>query len=809
MKRLVSGLVLSTIAFTPPLFAQNDVLEEIIVTSQRREQSMQDVPVAVTAFTAEAIQRQNITAATDYLALTPNVSYTEDGQFGKRGAGIAVRGINNLVSGENASVPSIGVYLDGFSIASVPNQFSNPQIPDMQRIEVLRGPQGTFFGRNAVGGALNLTTRKPELGEFTGEVWAGAENYEDAGEQYSIGGVLNIPVSDTFALRGVLNYEDNSGWVSNICRAGAPQANCPAAAENNFTPNGAPDSGHENTSLRLRGLWDVSDRTEILASLIYAREDQGHDENVPSGFLDIDTTETLGITEALDPGTGFWDTNQNQHARDLDEFNETETIIGIFDVQHDFSDQLHMVWISGFIDSEFNRLFEQDLIGGADTLLRRNTYDGTSWSSEFRLEFSSDTFQWIAGAMISNDDQNQRNNVAISSNATATINGIGWLPPFPEGLGLALNEKSFEIEGIALFADFTWRVSENLEFILGGRYSHDEVTTDLTAFGIAPGPNSCDPGVDIVCFFMGFENFARPPVSGYNSFDDIAPRVGFRYDVNDDVNIYGIVSKGYKAGGNSIGNDTNNNDALINVPYDEETLWNIELGFKSMLAGNRLRFNAALFMMQWEDMQFEAFRFLTPGDLSSNFERTINIVEATAAGFEAEFTWLVTENFTLSGSLGILDTEIDDPQPIEITGGYQVVLDGLEIPKAPETMYNLAAEYRFPLADSEPWIRVEFIHRDGQYSDIEGLTNQQTTGPAPASGLSRVVDPGQFPYLSPDFDVVNVRAGWDWERFSVIGYVQNATDEEYYTGTQENFGASGIRLRPHPRIFGLRGTFRF
>jgi iron complex outermembrane receptor protein len=770
---------------------------------------MQQVPVAVTAFTAEAIQRQNITSATDYLALTPNVSYTEDGQFGKRGAGIAVRGINNLVSGENASVASIGVYLDGFSIASVPNQFSNPQIPDMQRIEVLRGPQGTFFGRNAVGGALNLTTNSPDLDEFSGEVWAGAESYQDAGDQLSIGGMLNMPMGDSFALRGVLNYEDNSGWVSTICHAGAPQANCPAAAENNFTPNGAPDSGHENTSVRLRGLWDVSDKTQILASLIYAKEDQGHDENVPSGYLDIDSTETLGLEVALDPGTGFWDTNQNEHARDLGEFNETETTIGIIDLQHEFSDQLQMVWITGFIDSEFNRLFEQDLVGGADTLLRRNTYDGTSWSTELRFEFANDRFEWIAGAMISNDEQNQENNVAVSTNATATIGGVGWLPPFPEGLGLALNQKSFKIEGAAVFADLTWHVSDQLDLIIGGRYSHDEVTTDLTGYGIAPGPNSCDPGVDIVCFFMGFENFSRPPVDSTNSFDDVAPRAGFRFDFNDDVNIYGIISKGYKAGGDSIGNDTNNNNAEIVVPYAEEVLWNYEFGFKSMLADNRVRLNAAIFYMEWEDMQFEAFRFLTPGDLSSNFEQTINIEKATASGFEVEITWLLTDNLTVSGSLGLLDTEISDTQQIEITGGYEVVVDRLEIPKAPETMYNLAAEYRFPLSNSEPWVRIEFIHRDGQYSDIEGLTNRQTTGPAPASGLSRVVDPGEFPYLSPDFDVVNIRGGWEWERFGLVAYVQNATDEEYYTGTQENFGASGIRLRPHPRIYGLRGTFRF
>ena len=183
---LLVSLLLATAAIPGVVSAANEevVLEEVVVTAQRREQSLQDVPVAVTALSADAIARQNIKSATDYLMLTPNVSYTEDGQFGKRGAGVSIRGVNNLVSGENATIHSIGVYLDEFSVASVPNQFANPQLPDMERIEVLRGPQGTFFGRNAVGGALNLTTQNPQ-DDLHGKITMGGESYDDAGGQWS------------------------------------------------------------------------------------------------------------------------------------------------------------------------------------------------------------------------------------------------------------------------------------------------------------------------------------------------------------------------------------------------------------------------------------------------------------------------------------------------------------------------------------------------------------------------------------------------------------------------------------------------
>ena len=262
--------------------------------------------------------------------------------------------------------------------------------------------------------------------------------------------------------------------------------------------------------------------------------------------------------------------------------------------------------------------------------------------------------------------------------------------------------------------------------------------------------------------------------------------------------------------GTSVGNDPSaaGMNGPISVPYNEETITNLELGYKGEFADGRVRLNASAFFLEWDDMQFESFRFLVPGDLSSNFEQTINIAAAEATGLEFELMAAVTEGLTLSASAGYLDTEITSNTTAEITGGFVVNLQGLEIPKAPELTASAAAEYRWPMGGNEGWVRLELVHRDGQYSDIEGLTNRQTNGPAPNSGLARNT-PDEFPYRSPDYDVVNLRAGFDAERFSVSAYVQNLGDEEYYTGTQENFGVSGIRLRPHPRIIGLSGTLRF
>lgn len=819
-KALFPLTLLSVFVFnTTPVSAQEEsgmvLLEEVIVTAQRREQSLQEVPISVSVFTGATLEKQNIRSSIDYLALTPNVSFTEDGQTGSRGLGIAIRGINNLVSGENAFVNSVGIYLDEFSVASVPNQVANPNLADMARVEVLRGPQGTYFGRNALGGALNITTKKP-TDEFEGRIILGAETYENAGSQYNLTAILNAPVSDTFRLRGVLYYEDSSGWVKNACATGASAASCPGAAENGFTPNGAKDSGYKSLNFRLHAAWDVAEDLSILGSLYYVDEEQGTDENVPSGVLDIDSIDSFGLTGALDPGTGFWPQNQNSLSHDLPERTDNKSLVGILNIAYNLNDHTVIKSITGFIDADLDRVFDNDLAGGADTLIRTNAYRGFSWSTELRVEISQDNYDFIAGILYARDDQEQDNNVAISTQATATINGVGWLPPFPDRLGLALNKKNWEVKSLAVFADYTWHVNDQWDLTAGARYTDDKVTNELQAFGT--GPTCCFPGSPGFPggpgfeFFQSFANFARPAVSEEVDFSDIAPRFVARYQVNDDFSVYGTISKGYKAGGVAVGNNTNaEGQPGFGVPFDEETLWNYELGFKSEFWDRRVRLNGSVFHLDWSNLQVETFRFLTPGDLSSNFEQTTSVEDAEADGAELELVVAFTENFLLSSSIGLLSTEITSDTTAEITGGFFVELQGLDIPKAPKFTFNISGEYHWQVGQNDAWVQLQFVHRDGQFSDVESLTYLQTDEGSPNGAPPRnsIATFGDFPFRTPDYDVVNLRAGFDMEKISFTAYVQNLFEEDYFTGTQENFGVSGFRLRPHPRVIGLNVSYRF
>lgn len=772
--------------YTLPALADELVLEEIVVTAQRREQNLQEVPVSVTAFTGDMLERSKITDATEYLSLTPNVSFTEGFSTGSRGIGISIRGINNLVTDENTFVNSVGVYLDEFSVAAVPTGVVNPQLQDIERIEVLRGPQGTYFGRNSVGGALNLSTKKP-TDEFEGKIIVDAQSFESAGEQYGLTAILNIPISDNFLTRGVFYYEDSSGLVENVHPGGE-------------------DSEHDYLMFRLATRWTPNDDTTVDAFIMYTDEDQGADENVPSGVWDIDTVDSFGLgvpatfLSPINPGTGFWPNNRNKLSHDLKEKNENEGIVAIINISRAVSDEIVIKSITGVIDTEGERLFDNDLVGGADLLFRENEIEGTSWSTEIRMEMTQEEFDWVLGLLYARDDMDRQDGVQGGS-APATLlgqngpdpAGIALLPPFLAGACLACPHKVFELESLALFTDYTWHATDQLDLTVGFRYTQDDVTNGKfnPVTGLPGGKNE-------------------------EEFNDFSPRFVARYQVNDDIGIYASIAKGYKAGGTSVNNDFRlAGDPIFFTPFDEETLWNYEIGLKSEWLDRRLRLNAAAFYTEWSDMQLESFRFLVAGDLSTNVEEAISVDEAEALGFEIELAALLTEHLTISAGIGILDTEITCSCRAVIKGGFDVDLDGIELPRSPELTSSLIAEYRRPWGDGEGWARLEFIYRDEQTTDIEGATYKQTQGrftpngqlPGGTGGFVPVNTSG-FPYVSPDYDLVNLRFGYIWnENIEVSGFIENLFDEEYYTGTQEDFGLSGFRLRPHPRIIG--GSFSY
>ena len=832
-----------TTSLAVPVYAQG-VLEEIVVKAQRREQSLQDVPVSVTAFTGDTLENLKITEASQYLQMTPNVSYTEDGQVGARGISIAMRGVSNINTDESAFIQSIGVYLDEFSVSAVANATLNPQLLDLERVEVLRGPQGTYFGRNSVGGALNIQTQRPG-DEFGYKIIAGGHGYETRGSQWNAGAIVNVPFSDNFRARAVLFYEDNSGIVKNIVPGGG-------------------DSGHDFVMGRINAEFTPSDATTINVTFMRTVEEQGMDETVPSGVWDTDTVATFVLnrpdgatfSSAQDDGTGFWPQNRDKAAHTaIGERNDNKSTISIINITHQLTDEITLKSITGRIDTKNEKVFDNDLVP-EDLVNRYQARDAESWSTEFRVEFSNEQFDWITGFLYAEDrvsdvplDGTPGGGIGVVTGMTTAVDGgvflgpvpggdptvpivlpgvvdfalTGALPPLfaiptpfrfltnltPDGqppLCLGCGLRKNKNDSWSVFSDITWHATEQLDLTVGFRYTEDDISASVERFNLFRGPRI----PDIPVFTAG------------DTFDDFTPRFSIGWQATDDMRLYATVSRGYKAGGYTLDYDGNApNMGIVNERFDEETLWNYEIGLRSEWFDRRLRLNISGFYLEWSDMQLETFFFATPGDATSNIQKTINVEEAEAKGFEIELAAAPAERFLITAGLGYTDSEITSDDFAQISGNLRVSLKDQTLPRSPEWTWNMAAQYSWPWDGNEMYIRGEWIYRDSQFSTIEDTTYRQTSSVAlpanpglPATGdnvLTVMPDRSDgFPFRSPDYHLVNIRAGAvineSWE-FNV--YVNNVFDEEYFTGTGENFGLSGFRLRPHPRYFGGGVSYSF
>ena len=751
---LLTASIITLAVSVPTLAIAQDGVNDgdsdvIIVSAQRREQSAQEVPISITAFDADALERSSISEAKEYLAFSPNVTFSEDGEVGNRGVNISIRGVGDVDLGEVTVANSIGYYIDELNVGTVANGVINPQLHDMERIEVLRGPQGTYFGRNSTGGALNITTKKPNE-----EFYASLEGTYGSFDSWGLTSVVNVPLGERLFARVVAGYEESEGITINA------------------NPNGVPNSGFEYFHIRGAVRAEPTENLTLDLSVTYTDEDEGGDATVPSGVLDLDTQSIFGSTFVPVITTGVFPDNQRFFDRDADEFNRNEFLILNGRAQLDF-DGFMIRSITGYIDSENGRFFDQDNIF-SDTIIRENAYQGESFSQELRVQSTGDNrLDWTFGGLYANDQIDQFNSIRAGAEGSITHPNTGLvtglLPPIPAGFRINENERAFETKSWAFFGDLNYQLTDQLDVTIGGRYSRDKITNNF--FNI-----------------VAFES-AQPDAGGSDSFNDFSPRFALSYDWNDQVTTYATVSKGYKAGG--LDRLVGPSGASVQ-PFLPEDLWNYEAGVKGVFADGRVRANAAVFYIDWSDLQIQTNFLAVPGDISSAVELTQNADSARNIGFEMDLQAELSEGFVFSGGFGYLDSEFGDFPVAILAGGNTVDLTDQRLPRTPKVTWNVAADYERPLTRGfDGYIRAEVFGRSESRSDLEAVAQ-------PILGLP------EFPYAVPSFTVVNLRMGVRSENVSLSGYIENLFEEDYYTSTSENFGLAGIRIRPHPRVYGIR-----
>lgn len=708
-------------------------LEEVVVTAQRREETLQKVPASISVFSGEKLEAANIKDVRGYFMQTPNVTFQEEGKSGPRSVDIAMRGISNIGGRVNA----FGIYLDGFNIANGPQEGAvNPAFEDIERVEVLRGPQGTFFGRNATGGALNITSKAPGP-QFEGQVKSHYGSYGTWG----LTGVVNAPVvEDKFFVRAMVNYEESDGFVRNVNPAGG-------------------SSDYQTTNMKLAGRWLLTDRLTLDLSVYATREESGLSPLVPTGVLGSDTASIVGTDVPVPDGLAFYPSNRSRVNHDQPLAQSNDLSIGNFRLRYE-GEGFEIHSITGYMDTR--REYMDDLDFTSEPLLTQKIDDTTrSWSEELRVQSSGDgPWVWTVGALYAED-------VADVLHEVRT--GTGGFFGLPNAFPIDVVVEDIRARSWAVFAQTTWHVLDKLALTAGGRYSNDEL--EQTSAGIG---------------------FGTPKQNnrGEVSFSDFSPRFSVSYDLTDDVTSYVTVSKGYKAGGLQF------NAALPEQFYDKEDLWNYELGVRSYWLDRKLMLNATVFQMDWKDLQVESTATVLDPDTNAILviDATLNAASATSRGAELELSARPIEALQVDAAVGYLDAKFDR-FPNAIISGQQVDLSGHQVIRSPEWTLSSNAQYEFPLtdlmsADTMGYVRGEWSYRSKTTPNMPSLIR---------SG---------FPFDIDAFQVVNLRAGMRTDAWNLEAFLENALDEEYFTG-HANFGFGGIRVRPHPRLWGVRMSFNF
>lgn len=736
--RTLTGMAMVAVASTGWVqsgYAQTGGIEEVIVTAQKRAESMQDVPISMQALTGDDLRELGVKNASDVLNLFANVGSIDAGgpkqNFFIRGVGTSDFHLN--------AVGAVGVYLDEVSINSpVAVSFS---LFDMERVEVLRGPQNTLFGRNTTGGAVNYISRKPVVGDaFSGY----AELSYGRFDQLDFEAAVGVPLGDTTAMRIAIVSNNRDGAYDNLTLG--------------------QDTGTvEKQAIRMQFLWEPSESTSALLNLHGGRDDS---EAVPFknvGLMDpADPSQPCAdaVSAHVQDQPNCVDVTGYQHSYD----NWPDVFGGMLHRQEVDSSgaSLRLDWgiggmtltsISSFDSTEVE--YSEDTDGQPYVVFQfyqEGDYD--QLSQELRL--ASDTavdFRWIMGAFYFSEEAEYVSTARRTPAGNPGNAGPGYFNVVPNTI---VNQDN---KAYSAYGQVEYDFNDRLTTTLGLRYAYEEKTGDNTAsvrcVGTG-GPPFCPVFDDQA--FIGLEELLRFPalVDPFTEqldadWTEWGGRWSLDYKLNDDAMVYGSISRGFKAGNFSIAAL----QALLGnaaQEVDPEILWAYELGFKSELADGTVQLNGAVFYYDWQDLQ--TFQALFDPVSGIALPQLLNVPESGLTGAELELLWAPAPDWLMQLGLGYIDSEIKD-------GGYIVGADdGNKLPGAPQWTFNGLLRKEFHIG--------------------EGVLSLQA--------LARFTDETTFDIANADiltegsYWIVNVRGAYRWgpeERYEVAVWGNELTGDEY------------------------------
>jgi iron complex outermembrane recepter protein len=744
------------------------ILEEIVVTAQRREQPLEKLPISVTVLDAETITQQNIQAVDDFLVRAPNTSFSSDGTPAT--FNLSMRGVTNIGGISNV----VGVYVDEFNVAPSTSSIGfNQAVLDVERIEVLRGPQGTFFGRNTTAGAISITSVKP-VQTSEGRISFEAANFDT----YEAKGFVNVPLSDIAAIRVSGQYENAGGFL-----------------RNEFAPS--INNSQENYAARTALRFTPSDRWTIDVAGTYTHFSQDYPDIVPTGQPN-DTFQLLDLP-IFPPEAGVFPENERTIAVNRPAREDADQFIANSRIAYE-ADAFEVIGVLGYINSKLDRTGELDNTGLDFYFIEEDIGQLKSFSSELRVQSTSKSgLTWMGGVIYAKDELSGRFAQRFGPDWADFLGGFGIDPAdVPFETFIFSQSDTNDSDTIAGFAEVGF-VGERFTASLSSRLSFDDIEQSESNFDVAAVPTFNDDG----SFF--FPVSQSGPDFGRAEFTQILPRASLTYELSDAANLYGVVSKGGKPGGFNFGSL---NAPGISPTFDKETLLNYEIGSKGRGFDNRLRYSAAVFYMDWSDIQI-ASDFIDPitlGDVSS----TINYPNARSYGFELEFGATLAYGLKFEAGVGMNESEFGSGPEVTVSAfGTQGSIRGNRLPLSPKWTGNAALQYDFALLRNQAYLRAEYVYQGSRFGALRNTTLANVVSAdelAANPGLNRDTLVGEF---IPKYNTINLRAGVEIGSFNIDAYAENLTNENYLTGYLAGDSLSGIGAVVNPTRYGVNVGFRF
>ena len=810
---LSTSALLMGSTWSAPSLAQQVAIEEIIVTARQRAESLQDVPASITAFTSEQLERAGVQRAEDFISLTPGVTIVDAAEVGD--TQVNIRGINGARDAEN----SFALIIDG--ILHTNPAALNREYANLQQIEILKGPQGAIYGRNAAAGAIIITNKKPG-DTFEGEFKVSGAN----DDSYYASAYMAGPVSDNVGASFQVDWRDTDGFYFNETR------------------NEKVVDDFENFNVSGRVVIDTSETSSLDVKARYGEVDAASISFNPAFAASF-------LADLFGNPLLFEDVNDHnfQFVNNLDPSNEQNTleVSAKYDAEYEWGSLTAWALYSdiensftadgtsgafGFFFQEPTCIASVDALNAAGVTLPNPQFlgptpgasilgpytptncDGTQYQERFQDDISFEVrlaspadqdLRWLVGAYFL--DLNRRVGVNTGIEDVATIVPQLFIPAGQPNATDQLVHDAFDSKVYALFGNIAYDVNEDVELSVALRYDREErktnslVPTDARSTFIDFNPADGFQGGDPIN--PGLNPTINPSgtiADQEQSFEELQPKISLSWDVGTETTLFANWGIGFKSGGfNNSGSkatiDLFINDALgtsvgIEDAFREETSSAFEIGFKGSYLDDRLTVEGAAYKVSVDDMQFFEFFVGAFGLL-----RIVNnIDDVDIKGFEFAANALVSENFSIYGGFNVIDSEIKANQVRPDTVGNKA-------PYTADYTINAGIQGDFPVTDD-----IEIVGRL-DYSRV-GPTWFHTVQDNDQNSLFGPANYGKTQRNA--YDTVDLRIGVEAANWAITGFAKNLLDEEYLEEVipSPQFGGSFIHPGNKSR-YGVEVLYRF